>query len=151
MYARHDLADDPQREGVQHPAQREARHGRSTSRLRRFEPEADLEHHLELGDLAVLDEPSLIHDLEPIEVAQRLCRLGDGVFRRLRIALVGNAAKLDDLERLLWHGFLLVDAECRPATGRWLQKTQIAQRSSDGFAMAVFSRAGGKSVRGLRF
>src|SRR2546423_10157740 len=76
----------------------------SASRFARFQPEADLQHDLKLGDLAVLDEASLVHHLEPVEVAKRLRRLGDRVLGRLGVALFGNAAELDDLERLLRHG-----------------------------------------------
>jgi hypothetical protein len=73
-----------------------------------LEPEADLQDDLELGDLAVPDDAPLVHHLEPVEVAKRLGGFGYRVLRRLPIAIVGHAAELDDLERLLGHGLLLV-------------------------------------------
>ena len=40
--------------------------------------EAHLQGHLEMGDLAVLDVTTGLDDLEPLEVADRLVRPGDG-------------------------------------------------------------------------
>src|SRR5882724_3830208 len=83
-------------------SQRTRRPGTS-ARLSAIQPEPHFDHDLELGDLAVLDEATLIHHLEPIEVPQRLRRLGHGILRRLGVTLLGDPTKLNDLERLVRH------------------------------------------------
>src|SRR3712207_7888458 len=42
-----------------------------------LEAEADLERHLVVGDLAVGDVAADVGDLEPVDVAEGLARLGD--------------------------------------------------------------------------
>jgi hypothetical protein len=64
------------------------------------------------GKLAVPDDAPLVDHLEPIEVAKRLGGLGDRVRRRIGLAIFGHTAELDDLERLLGHGLLLVAWHC---------------------------------------
>src|SRR5215204_5619627 len=50
---------------------------------RLFEREADLQRDLPMGHLAVADVPARFGDLEPLHVAHRLVRLGDGVAHRI--------------------------------------------------------------------
>src|SRR3954447_10600531 len=63
-----------------------------------LQPEADLERHLVVRDPAVLDVAARGHHLEPLDVAQRLRRLGDRVVDR-QLDSLGRAAR--DLDALV--------------------------------------------------
>ena len=43
-----------------------------------FERETDLQRHLVMADLAILDMPTRLDHLEPPQVLKRLCRAADG-------------------------------------------------------------------------
>src|SRR5579875_938792 len=79
-----------------------------------FELEADLDRHLELSDLPVLDQPPLLDDLEPAQVAQRLRGALDPFLHRVRKAL-GRGP--DDFGHLVCasHSMLLCRSTCAKA------------------------------------
>src|SRR6266496_3009745 len=79
-----------------------------------LEPDAD--RHLELGDLAVLDESALLDHLEPVHVAHRLRGLLDARLDRLREADGGRA---DELDLLVGAGHALAS--------RWMDPSALTR------------------------
>src|SRR4051794_20311734 len=68
-----------------------------------LEPEAHLQRHLVVLDAALVDVAADRDDLEPVEVAQGLGRLGDRAVDRLGDALGGGARDLDGLVDVVGH------------------------------------------------
>ena len=65
---------------------------------------ADLDPHLPVGDLAILDMASGFHHLEPSHLALTDLGLGDGVLNRRLDTRVRRADQLDHLVRMFAHG-----------------------------------------------
>src|SRR4051812_7735714 len=101
-------------------AERAARQGRprSPGTPSVLEAEADLQRDLVVRDAPVRDVAPHLGDLEPVEVAQRLRRLGDGPVDRLRDALRGGARDLDGLVDVVAHGRGACQRSCT-SSGSW--------------------------------
>src|SRR6266851_2642934 len=105
---------------------------RGTVTRRREGAEAELKRSCRSGDRSALQSETYSHlhlkfglrishgtpnlpDLEPVDVAQRLARFGDGVTDRLMNTLVRHANDFDNLIGFLGHGSLRVGALSRPS------------------------------------
>src|SRR5437667_8343771 len=71
-----------------------------------FEPEPDLDGDLEVGDLPLVQMAPNSHDLEPLEVAKRLARLGDGRAHRVVDPLRRRPGHLDAFVHVIAHQVL---------------------------------------------
>src|SRR5260370_33003680 len=98
------------REGAGAELQRSYRSGDRSA----LQPETYSHLHLKFGFRISHGTPNL-PDLEPINVAQRLARLVDGLTDRLMNTLVRHANDFDNLVGFLGHDSLLVGALTRPS------------------------------------
>ena len=84
----------------------------------RFDAESNLDADLVLGDFAILDTATYFTDLEPFNVAQRLCRSADGGFNGVADRFLGTANQIGPaVDNFVFHGRLreLARAWARPA------------------------------------
>ena len=72
-------------------------------RSRVLESESRLEHDLIMPDLAVLHMPSCLHDLNPLQISQRLTGTLDGGIDRILNAARRRADQFNDFVDMIRH------------------------------------------------